>query len=156
MQIRGSSAMEKMGEKAKSFTDDVDSNLVIDFTSTMLGAGSNMLRAACITVPVVDEDKTDPQLLVCIFKIRKASGFLDSSLFTLDLFKLKVSQKPLLSYKVPVNDTEEEPIANRFQVPLSFYADDDYSEDFPEDRFDSFVAVKQVQEENDKELRIQV
>jgi hypothetical protein len=73
-QASGSLAMQMMGERAKTFVD-AESDVVLDLASTMLGAGSNMLGAACSTVPIVDEDKTDPQLLVS-----------DTLLFIIDKF----------------------------------------------------------------------
>lgn len=67
-QASGSMAMQMMGEKAKEFVD-VESEIVLGLTKTLLGAGSNMLFAASNTVPVYEEDRTDPELLVAKIKI---------------------------------------------------------------------------------------
>ena len=66
-QASGSLAMEMMGEKAKTYVN-ADSEVVLGLTSTLLGAGSNMIFAASGTVPVYEEDRTDPELLVKRFE----------------------------------------------------------------------------------------
>ena len=68
-QASGSMAMEMMGEKAKTYVN-ADSEVVLGLTSTLLGAGSNMLFAASGTVPVYEEDRTDPELLVNRFEFK--------------------------------------------------------------------------------------
>lgn len=62
-QASGSMAIEMMGEKAKAFVY-AESDVVLGLTTNMLGAGSNLLAAASDTVPVYEEDRTDPELLV--------------------------------------------------------------------------------------------
>jgi hypothetical protein len=69
-QETGSVVLERMGEKIKKINnlDDENTNetIVIDVTTTMLGAGSNIFDAACKAVPQLEslDSRTDPHLLV--------------------------------------------------------------------------------------------
>lgn len=68
-QEAGSMVIEMMGEKAKSFGSE-DPDLIGNIATSILGATSNTFSAACKTVPVVTENRTNPELLVN-FKAKK-------------------------------------------------------------------------------------
>ena len=65
-QEASSTAMETMGQRAKTFGATAESGVVVELATVLLGATSNVLGAACETVPVSDDDFTDPQLLVSV------------------------------------------------------------------------------------------